>query len=113
MRNTGGANATASDAAAKDFGVVEVAEWRDIFEGPDPAAAFWDETSECLSQFADMFDIADKDAEEYVSPAMTPQPPAQPTAMVPMSSASCLRILCWPHRIHPMSARVDCCSPVP
>lgn len=46
--------------------VVELADWREIFEGPDPAAAFWDETSECLSQFADMFDIADKDAEEYV-----------------------------------------------
>ena len=45
---------------------VELADWREIFEGPDPAAAFWDETSECLSQFADMFDIADKDAEEYV-----------------------------------------------
>ncbi len=53
-----------ADAGAVDFGVVELADWRDVFEGPDPAAAFWDETSECLSQFADMFDIADKDAEE-------------------------------------------------
>ena len=51
------------------FGVAAapLADWREIFEGPDPAAAFWDETSECLSQFADMFDIADKDAEEYAA----------------------------------------------
>ena len=38
--------------------------WRQIFEGEDPAAAFWSETSDALSQFADMFDIADKEPEE-------------------------------------------------
>lgn len=60
----------ADTPAALDFGVIELPDWRDIFEGPDPAAAFWDETSECLSQFADLFDIADKDAEEYVPPPL-------------------------------------------
>ena len=41
-----------------------LAGWRQIFEGEDPAAAFWSETSDALSQFADIFDIADKEPEE-------------------------------------------------
>ena len=53
-------------ARVDTFGVAAspLGSWRTVFEGPDPSAAFWDETSDCLQQFADMFDIADKDAEE-------------------------------------------------
>ena len=38
--------------------------WRAIFEGPDPESVFEDETARCLAQFADLFDIADKDGAE-------------------------------------------------
>ena len=60
------AQAPAAAPVADSFGVAAspLDGWRCVFEGPDPSAAFWDETSDCLQQFADMFDIADKDAEE-------------------------------------------------
>jgi hypothetical protein len=38
--------------------------WEHIFMGDDPESSFEDETAQCLSQFASLFDIADKPGEE-------------------------------------------------